>query len=422
MDLKLHNGQRVKILSSKLNEKQWIPGSIDYETDTKLLIRYDNNWAKYMKHTHEWIKNKSNLIQNLSQKSIKCKDIKHNIQSVFNCTIKPIYYNSGKPNDKDYLIVNREKAIYFYDISNNHCEFITNYPLKCKPISQILDKKTNSLFIITDKQLLLNLNLTTKQWKIITTLQKSKDHSKNTDNLEKKYDMDLVIISDTLHIIQSTKQFECTCHCIAKHGHSFTKYIRLKLNHNNNIHLYEEILSNNFSENTSIFYVKSLQQLFVFGEEQIYYSDVHSHYQDFTQKKNKWKVLPFKLPEKYYAIMAYDHFVIIIDRYSGDIYWIDLLYKEFNISDKLFPKAMYINNGYNVKCGDNMIHYITEYEHCVWSLDGIIPNEIQDKYRENRYNLLIVGFMKSEEEIYNLNVPIYLKKIVVEYYQSCFEC
>ena len=177
-----------------------------------------------------------------------------------------------------------------------------------------------------------------------------------------------------------------------------------------------------------LIYIESLKQLFAFVDNNVFYCDIRSP----NQTMYKWESLGIQLPFDYQFILAFNHIVMIYpkdhlsfevsNKNIGDIYCMDLKYKKFFVSNKSCMKCPDKSVGLILKGKDNMAHYVNVDDsskfHYKWSLSQIIPDELRKVYTKTCDKPLVVGYIREKETIYNMNIPDYLKYIVVTFYPT----
>eukprot|EP01083_Nonionella_stella_P036864 100548_1 len=351
--------------------------------------------------------------QQSTQYSILNRSIDHLLNRSKHAFINPapIYFESEFNGEhKEYLIItSHPDGVYFYDIKANTCNLFSSYPSRHYTDLHALDKTNDVLYIMTSAGTLAILNLTDRTWNTISLGSNAyAPHS-------------MTFIHDPVNEL----------HILYRNQH-------LKYNADDQtlvlcatwINAIDSTLALNalLISGVNLFYVHSLKKLILCERQTgvVYSCEVTSN----KQPLYKWDTLPLQLPPFKHMVViqhvmivfcAWMEFIRCVDKsHKYDIVCLDLLHQKRFVSHQIPPSVYNEEDAIMVQGNDNVMHYLG-VSHCTWSLNGVIPIEMENIYRRSHSDPLVFGFIKQEEQRNDMNIPIYLKKIVFAYYPPHFD-
>ena len=378
---------------------------------------------------HFWM-NKSNTKQYapLHTHTIPCIRY-YSVPAVgYNCG-RPIYYYSNIEK-KSYLVITSDAMEKFYfvwkfDIKNGKYIRFAQYPKSfhgdknvygISGISNAIDKKRNLLYIYSyDGPYFASLNLETAQWNII--IDPTTNTLKNKQNIEVPY--------KNLWYLYSN-QTKNTVHLFDDKWRNY----RYDQNNNAIIPFSKENITN-FGKGDDILFIPYKNTFMMFGGD--YYDDEKEIDGDdnilICDIKDddifEWKLYNqgnTLLPKKtcrYYSISAFESLVFIFYywyRHGREIWILNLCDNKWFKSHYRFPD---VEIGSMIQTYDNYIHLFDGRErdkerryHFKISLLDLIPNEMHEHYKQNRYNKLVCGYQRSLA----MDIPSPLIMLILNYY------
>ncbi len=196
-------------------------------------------------------------------------------------------------------------------------------------------------------------------------------------------------------------------------------------------------------------YIEPLNQFVAIGHDQKNEPMDSLWILDLNDVGSKWMKSDIEWPwdlrldrEHTVMIKAFDSIIYIICKSTHFLYgptfdnkhelktWcLDIIGKKWYKSDKKLPDYMYDDEyltmeKWFVAAGNRYLHFYYEKEiHDRIDLYDLAPEELKkmiDKRMKEEWKVYVFGFIKqSVEKKHNLNVPDYLKRIVLYYYHSC---
>eukprot|EP01083_Nonionella_stella_P273811 929104_1 len=434
--------ERVKVVpNGNIAHCDWITGVITYANDRKVSLRYGPYWSQITGVTYEWIDNKPEKIKKFTQQSTQYSILNRSIDHLLNrskhafINPAPIYFESEFNGEhKEYLIITSHRdGVYFYDIKANTCNPFSPYPYKDTPSRNYtynytksnvqnvclhaLDKTNDVLYIMTSAGTLAILNLTDRTWNTIS-LDRYLHHAEELRfSVYEHHSM--TFIHDPVNEL----------HILYRNQH-------LKYNADDQtlvlcatwINAIDSTLNALLISGVNLFYVHSLKKLILCERQTgiVYSCEVTSN----KQPLYKWDTLPLQLPPFKHMVVIQHVMIVFCDwmefircvdkSHKYDIVCLDLLHQKRFVSHQIPPSVYNEEEAIMVQGNDNVMHYLG-VSHCTWSLNGVIPIEIENIYRKSHSDPLVFGFIKQEEQRNDMNIPIYLKKIVFAYYPPHFD-
>ena len=124
---------------------------------------------------------------------------------------------------------------------------------------------------------------------------------------------------------------------------------------------------------------------------------------------------------KHYGFVhGFGHIMYIID--GRQIWCLDMIDKKWYKSDKIFSRLITSRYGCFAASGGRYCYYLTENSRCFKiDLFEAAPIELQNKIKQRyeiKNNKICIGYCRENEKDLQLNIPDYLKRIILRYFHD----
>eukprot|EP01083_Nonionella_stella_P092190 257980_1 len=404
--------------------QQWVLGVITYHTQNRVCVKYDIRFADVIgAKRYEWIS-----IDSIAKKYThyqRKSAIYNPIREGWLIMSAPLCYTSS--DNQNYLAIHERRSDVFF-VHKNDKESLFTWDLPrglARDYFMAYASDSDTLYLV-NKEVIHNRNQNRRSY--ITLMSTHVDVSLNDSpqsRLEWQYDnyqlpaFNRIAFDDLnganmtfvpapineFHFVRQHYHFKC----VPKANHFvFIGAIDICMQTNDDVY------------QNKLIYVESMKRMFLFGTVHIYCCVIATGIDRY-----EWTIFAPKLtlpnqPNDYHLLLVFDHIVFLY--FMGglyDVYCMDL-YDGKLLKCGNFSEIAYLNRNLDKSylvscaCSHGIAHFIGD-KHYKWSLNDLIPKQIQDKHYKSV--MKFVSIVQNTNQLYDI-VPLCISKLILFFYSS----